>query len=187
MGACSVAQLGHAAVICSITAATFSRLITGPFTYLQYDDEKNYQDVAQLYSFGSESLRWAWEDGVVLGVWEPVALLFKMVWHAGTGGGGPAICFGVNLALHTTNGVAVYLLLANSRPWKSPKAQEQWKVCVMLSTLCFTVHPLRCEVVCWASCQPYRTHKCHQPAGPCWLSRCHSSRLPNLRVATAHD
>ena len=153
-----VAQLGHVAIICGVSAATFSRLITGPVTYLQYDDEKNYNDVAQLYSFSSESLRWVWEDGVVLGVWEPVALLFKMAWHVGTSGGGPAVCFAVNLALHTTNGVSVYLLLANSRRRNSAKAQEQWQLCVMLSTLGFAAHPLRCEVVCWASCQPYRTH-----------------------------
>lgn len=162
-----VAQLGHVAIICGVTAGTFSRLITGPVTYLQYDDEKNYDDVAQLYSFSSESLRWVWEDGVVLGVWEPVALLFKMAWHVGTGGGGPAVCFAVNLALHTTNGVAVYLLLANSRPWISAKAQEQWQLCVMLSTLGFAAHPLRCEVVCWASCQPYREHAALQLICPC--------------------
>lgn len=152
------AQVGHAAIICGVTVTTFSRLITGPLTYLQYDDEKNYQDVAQLYSFDSENLWWVWEDGVVLGVWEPIALLFKMVWHVGTGGGGPAVCFAVSLALHTTNAVAVYLLLANSRARTPTEVHEQWRLCAMLSALWFAIHPLRCEVICWASCQPYRTH-----------------------------
>eukprot|EP01043_Picozoa_sp_COSAG02_P048340 COSAG02_NODE_4738_length_5037_cov_3.804172_4_plen_189_part_00 len=161
-----VTQLGHAVIICGATCATFSRLIAGPTTYLQYDDERNYQDVAQLYSLNSENLWWIWEDGVVLGVWEPVALLFKMAWHVGTGGGGPAVCFAVNLALHTANTVASYLLVVKSRPRRSEKAREQWKLCVMLSALCFSVHPLRCEVVCWASCQPYRTRVTteHYPA-----------------------
>lgn len=170
------AGLGDVVVICGVTCATFSRLVTGPVTYLQYDDEKNYQDVSQLYSCSRENLRWIWEEGVVLGVWEPVALLFKMAWHVGSGGGGPAICFTINLTLHTANAVAVYFLVANSRPRKSEAAQEQWKLCAMLSSLCFAVHPLRCEVVCWASCQPYRTH----------VTNNHWPALQSLPMARAH-
>ena len=153
----SSTTLGHCAIICGATAATFSRLLTGPFTYLQYDDEKNYDDVSQLYSFSRANLRWVWEDGVVLGVWEPIALMFKMAWHVATGGGGPAVCYALNLGLHTLNALGVYLLLVGARLQTSETADERWRLCVMLSTLCFVVHPLRCEAVCWASCQPYCT------------------------------
>ena len=56
------------------TCAVFSRLLTGPVTYLQYDDEKNYVDVRQLYELTAENFEWILWDGVVLGVYEPVAL-----------------------------------------------------------------------------------------------------------------
>ena len=145
--------LAQSLAIAGAVALTFSRLLTGPYTYLQYDDEKNYEDVAQLYTLSEANVRWVFEDGVVLGVWEPVALLFKAAWHVGTGGGGPAVCYAVSLALHALNALGAYVLL--SRGAGGAEGSALWQQCAALSALCFAVHPLRCEVLCWASCQPY--------------------------------
>ncbi len=71
---------------------------------------------------------------------------------------GPAApaCLRVNLALHAANACAVYLLLARRAPRQARRGSDgAWRWCCCLSALCFGLHPLCTEVVCWASAQGY--------------------------------
>ena len=115
---------GAALVLGAAIGCTFSRLLAGPVVYLQYDDEKNYEEVPQLHSL-IHTLRWVLEDGVILGVWEPVALLFKAGWHVASGGGGPRVCFAINVALHTLNALGATQLLLGSE--SGGQGGEAWR------------------------------------------------------------
>jgi hypothetical protein len=140
------------------TLAVFARLLVGPTVYLQYDDEKNYLEVRQLQPAPGEALesvRWILSQGVILGVYEPAAMLVKMGWTVASGGGGAAVCFRVNAVLHAVNTAGALLLTLSYPPGSGSGDGPAWLVCVLLSALAFGVHPLRVEVLCWASCQPY--------------------------------
>ena len=52
---------------------------TSPRDFLTYDDEDNYVSHSHLDQLNSENLRWALQDGTILGVYEPASLAIKMV------------------------------------------------------------------------------------------------------------
>jgi hypothetical protein len=162
-------RLGHVATITAAVVAVFSGLLsTSGRAYLQYDDEKNYDELPQLQEWTVASFRWAINDGEVLGVYEPTSIVFKMLWHRLSDGGGAYVCAVVNVSLHLTNCILTYSLWrpAGSLLCREPcspgcsstlhrSRRVAWDECCFLSTLFFGIHPLRVETVCWASCQPY--------------------------------
>ena len=116
---------------------------------------------------------WAVADTVaatgcqVLGVYEPVSIVFKMLWHRLSNGGGSRVCGLVNVVLHVCNCAAAYGFWSSRQHMGRPASDEltgsgggggarpapAWRECCLGSVLFFAVHPLRVETLCWASCQ----------------------------------
>ena len=132
--------------------------------FVEYDDPVNFVNNPHIHGFTSENLSWIWRDGVVLGVWEPAALLFKLCVGSATGhtAGG---CLLASLLLHVANCVLGFCLCcaaaAPAAAGHTPSAgrglspSSLWVGCCALASLAFGAHPLRVEVVEWASAQPY--------------------------------
>ena len=58
------------------------------WNFLGIDDERNFVKTEQVHALTWDNIKWAIWDGVVIGVYEPVAMVVKMV-HADYHGGGP--------------------------------------------------------------------------------------------------
>eukprot|EP01051_Picozoa_sp_SAG22_P001327 SAG22_NODE_51_length_24458_cov_19.853161_7_plen_1030_part_00 len=150
------------ALICVSVCATFGPTAVSPAGYISHDDPQNYVSNARIHSPTAANLRWIAGHGTVLGVYEPVALLFKLGWWTGAGGSARC-CRMVSLALHSAVCCAGYQLLADVGPLYMYSRQAagagsgswSWRLCSLGGLLWFAVHPLRVEVLCWASCQPY--------------------------------
>ncbi len=125
--------------------------------FVDWDDGLNFFNNPYYRGLGVAQWKWAWST-FWLGVYQPLAwLLFEAeyaIW-----GLDPRGYHLVSLLWHVANAVVLYgltvTLLVRGRadgclgsPWTCSLAAG-------LATALFMVHPLRVEVVAWASCQPY--------------------------------
>ena len=124
---------------------------------MNWDDDKNFLDNVHYRGLAGDQLKWAFTTFWV-GVYQPLAwLLFEVEY---------VFCkldprgyHLTSVVLHATNAVVLYwltlTLLGRCRP--DPLASGPWArpLSAGLATALFAVHPLRVEVVAWASCQPY--------------------------------
>ena len=125
--------------------------------FVNWDDDENFVDNPYYRGLGLAQMKWAWTT-FWLGVYQPLAwLLFEteyVFWRLDPHG-----YHLTSVILHAANVVVLYVLTVTllvrcqTDLWqKSP-----W-TCFLgagLATALFAVHPLRVEVVAWASCQPY--------------------------------
>jgi protein O-mannosyl-transferase len=137
-----------------VTVAFMPALNNG---FVNWDDDENFLDNPFYRGLGLGQMTWACTT-FWLGVYQPLAwLLFEaqyVFWKLD-----PRGYHLTSLILHAANAVVLYLLTVTllvrcqTDLWlKSP-----W-MCTLgagLATALFAVHPLRVEVVAWASCQPY--------------------------------
>jgi hypothetical protein len=98
--------------------------------------------------------RWAWTT-FLLGVYQPLAWMFleaqATLWGLDARG-----YHGVSLLLHAASAVVLYRLIVVLLDRGLPDEIRRDRGAVAgASALLFAVHPLRVEVVAWASCQPY--------------------------------
>jgi Tfp pilus assembly protein PilF len=122
-----------------------------------WDDQVNFLQNVHYRGLGAAQLRWAWTN-FLLGVYQPLAWMLLEVqyaiWELDPWG-----YHFVSLLLHALNAALLYLLtvrligrsepaLCSDQPWRS-------NACAALAAVLFAVHPLRTEVIAWASCQPY--------------------------------
>ena len=115
--------------------------------WLNFDDYTNFRDNEHVKDgFSAESSRWAFENGVVLGVYEPLSLHFKMLIFQFFSEARYFLC--VSVIVHILNTISTYRLSRTMFPDVSERFH-------LISTLFWSVHPLRVEVVAWASAQPY--------------------------------
>ena len=151
---------GFADAVCIVAAslASFSSLLTDDASFLNYDDEDNYVNNAFVQQCSVANVRWMLSDGVVLGVWEPAALLFKMV-HACTIGLSAQAIRRTSFVLHTVNMLlackVVTALLDAGRPAATPDHRQRRAACIVIAVALMGMHPLRAETVAWTSCLPY--------------------------------
>jgi Flp pilus assembly protein TadD len=143
-----------AIVLVILVGAAFAPCLENGFVW---DDEPNFLTNPSYRGLGWPQIRWAW-DSFLLGVYQPLGWMILEAQY---------VVFGLNpwgyhftsLILHALNTVVLFVLtvplLACCRPGGEP---EDSKVCTLgagLAVALFAVHPLRTEVVAWASCQTY--------------------------------
>lgn len=115
--------------------------------WLNFDDYTNFRDNQHVKNgFSVASSRWAFENGVVLGVYEPLSLHFKMLLFQFFSEAQYFLC--VSVFIHILNTMSIYRLSSTLFPSVSERFH-------LISSLFWSVHPLRVEVVAWASAQPY--------------------------------
>ena len=122
-----------------------------------FDDDENFLDNVDFRGLGWAQISWAWTT-FKLGVYQPLGWMLLELEY---------ILFGLNsrgyhatsLVLHAVVAVAFYALIARVLfRLLSPTTPGQHAAVFCASSLAaaiFAVHPLRVEVVAWASCQPY--------------------------------
>jgi Tfp pilus assembly protein PilF len=153
---------GLAAVAVAVgVGATFSRMIGDAWEYQHYDDMSNYDRNPHIQSLSLDNLRWILTDGVLLSVFEPFSLTFKMLVRCLLGGSAGTNAF-VSVVLHIINTLGAFLLALSTMdlfltpPIKGDKKVPKVAVeCCGMAALLMGIHPLRVQAVAWLSCQPY--------------------------------
>jgi Flp pilus assembly protein TadD len=125
--------------------------------FVSWDDEKNFLANPSYRGLGWSQIAWDWSS-FQLGVYQPLAWMILGVEY---------VVFGLkpwgyhlaSVAFHALNAVVLLALTATLLRWCRPCATAEDARAVTfgagLAAACFAVHPLRTEVVAWASCQPY--------------------------------
>lgn len=125
--------------------------------FVAWDDPDNFLDNIGFQGFGGRNIRWAWTT-MIIGVYQPIAWMLLEVQFVCTG----LNPYGYHLAsalMHGLNSaVLFYLTLAliqRCRPDLAESDRPRLLLMSALSVALFSVHPMRTEVVAWASAQPY--------------------------------
>jgi tetratricopeptide (TPR) repeat protein len=127
--------------------------------FVAWDDDQNFLENPSYRGLGWAQIRWDWTS-FRIGVYQPLAWMIL---------GAQYICFGLkpwgyHLASLILYGVATVVLfvltltlLRRCRFHSGQKPEEPRLLAIAagLAVGLFAVHPLRTEVVAWASCQPY--------------------------------
>jgi tetratricopeptide (TPR) repeat protein len=122
-----------------------------------WDDDKNFLNNLSYRGLGWSQLVWDWTS-FQLGVYQPLAWMIL---------GAEYLLFGLqpwgyhlaSLVLYALDTVVLFVLvltlLIRCRPGWEKEAPGVLVLAAGLAVALFAVHPLRTEVVAWASCQPY--------------------------------
>ena len=137
-----------------IAVAFFPVLNNG---FVQLDDHHNFVYNPHYRGLGRAEIAWAWTTEL-LGVYQPLGWMLLEVEYVVFG----LAPFGYHLTsllMHCFNTVALYSLTLTlvSRACPGLLARNRTGVILgsALAVVLFMVHPLRVEVVAWASCQTY--------------------------------
>jgi len=129
--------------------------------YLNFDDDVNFKGNQYIRSNLSwESIEWILREGQILGVYEPVSLLFKafVIWFFRPKSieEEAQVMLKMSVILHVFNSVLCIFVcnqLVLSIVSKT-KHHVRWTSCTLASLL-VALHPLRVEATSWASGQSY--------------------------------
>lgn len=148
--------LGVAVIVGLVACAAFLPVLENRFVD-QWDDQPNFLANHAFRGLGWRQVRWAWTT-MLQGAYQPLAwMLFEAEYVAW--GLNPRGYHLASLLLHAVNAVLFYVLtqalVSHALPGIEP--ERRWAVPLIsgLAAALFAVHPLRVEVVAWASCQPY--------------------------------
>jgi len=138
-----------------VVAYAFAPILDNDF--VGWDDLENFVDNPHFRGFGADQLKWAWTTFWV-GTYQPLAwLLYEaeyVVWQLD-----PRGYHLTSLLFLIADAVVLYFLtlalLARSQGGLPPKSPWPRALSAGLATALFMTHPLRVEVVAWASGQPY--------------------------------
>jgi Flp pilus assembly protein TadD len=160
-----------AAGVALLTAVAFLPVLACGF--INGDDDWNFRDNLAFRGLDWEQIQWAWTTRLV-GVYQPVAWMILEAEYESFGLA-PRGYHATSLVLHSAIAVVLFFLtralLNRCRPGMAGSVVDGSSA---VAALLFAVHPLRAEVVAWASCQPYL---------PCVLC----SMLAVLAYLKAHD
>jgi tetratricopeptide (TPR) repeat protein len=152
-GGLRAAAMAMVLVVLVVTA--FSPCLQNDF--VMWDDDRNFLENLSYRGLGWPQIRWAWTS-FQLGVYQPLAWMILEAQY---------VLFGLrpwgyhvtSLVLYILNTVVLFrltLALLN-RAGSGTGELGPWAPMLGagLAVALFAVHPLRTEVVAWASCQPY--------------------------------
>jgi Flp pilus assembly protein TadD len=143
-----------ALVLVLLVVAAFSPALSNDFVW---DDDANFLENVSYRGLGWSQIHWAWTS-FQLGVYQPLAWMLLELQY---------VLFGLrtwgyhltSLVLYAIDTVVLYLLimalLVRCRPALQRASPTDLALGAGLAVAPFAVHPLRTEVVAWASCQPY--------------------------------
>ena len=146
----------YAASLAVVTALAFVPVVGNGF--VKWDDDRNFLDNPAFSGLSLENLRWAWSTGW-LGVYQPLAwMLMEAEFDAW--GLNPRAYHAVSLIGHVANAVVLWVLTRrfwNGWAGRGGAVGNRSGEAGIVGTrgALYAVHPLRVEVVAWASCQPY--------------------------------
>lgn len=145
-----------ALLVGAIAIVAFLPIVNNGFVD-QWDDQTNFLENANLRSLGWPQLRWA-STTVLQGAYQPLAWILMEAEFA---------CWGLDpkgyhltsLVMHAIDSVLFFLLVETLvlRSLRDVDRDRKWMVSLVAGVVAalFAAHPLRVEVVAWASCQPY--------------------------------
>jgi len=125
--------------------------------FVNLDDHANFVFNPFYRGLGRGQIAWAWTTDW-LGVYQPLAWMLFEIQYAASGLG-PRGYHLTSLFLHGLTAVVLYALtlalIARAGPHLLARNPTRVVLGSALAVALFAVHPLRVEVVAWASCQPY--------------------------------
>lgn len=130
------------------TAAAFLPVLQNGF--VNYDDPFTLKNNVQLRSPGI--LAWAFTTDL-MGHYQPLAWLTWSV-MVSIFGATPAASHALSLGIHLLNAGLVYVLAVHLGRHTTLSAERQ-QIVAIVAALAFAIHPMRVEVVAWASAFPY--------------------------------
>jgi tetratricopeptide (TPR) repeat protein len=136
-------------ILCGLILIVFSSIVH--FGFIQWDDEKNFVDNPWVKGFLQPRYWiWAWTTRL-LAVYQPISWTFLQAQYAASPKNPAAVIHTVSLLLHMANAIIVFILYRTLSKSSEPNTRSA----ALCGALYFALHPLQCEVVAWASCQPY--------------------------------
>ncbi len=122
--------------------------------FVNWDDVANFENNAHYRGLGWSNIHWAWTT-LHLGVYQPLAwMLFSLEYCAfGMQPRGYHLC---SLCLHALAAIALFKLIESVLEKAKPTSDDQTRwLAAAVAAAVWAAHPLRVEVVAWASCQGY--------------------------------
>ncbi|APW63813.1 hypothetical protein BSF38_05390 [Paludisphaera borealis] len=148
------ARLGVGALVAIGVGAAFLPIVFNDWVF--YDDPSNFLENLDFRGLSPTHLLWALTT-LHMGVYQPLAWILFEAEYAVFG----LLAWGyhlVSLVLHLLNALVLARLIAvvvDLLPSSVGRRPGVSFYAAATSALVFAVHPLRVEVVAWASCQPY--------------------------------
>lgn len=130
--------------------------------FVDWDDHQNITQNEHIRSFSIENLRWM-ATTAHMAVWQPLSWLVAALEYQLFGGPDEAaLSRGMhitNIVLHAAASILCFLvirrLIAGPDAPAAPHPGRSSVIGAALAALLFAVHPLRVELVAWATAQPY--------------------------------
>ncbi|MBL9188420.1 MAG: tetratricopeptide repeat protein [Opitutaceae bacterium] len=141
-----------AAVIVAAVGAALHAVVNGQF--LSWDDDINLTANPHLRELSAENLRWIFTDATYMRRYVPFAWLGWAV-EQRIFGLSPVVAHAGNLILHALNAVLVFFVVRRLMRAARPAAEERIAWAALAAALVWALHPLRVEIVAWASGRMY--------------------------------
>ena len=162
-------RLTFCLVASAASVLSFARCLCGPIHFTNFDDDRNYERNVHVQTLSVNNLLWSFTDGTLIGVYEPVSNVLKMLLGS-VAGISPRSVVTTNVLLHACAvGWSVALsedvvqhVHDSFRRGIDPKSRlksllpsQTLRPALLASAVFFGCHPMRAETVAWASCMPY--------------------------------
>jgi tetratricopeptide (TPR) repeat protein len=122
--------------------------------FVRWDDDRNFLENRSYRGLGWPQIRWAWTT-FHLGVYQPLSWMLLEAEYA-IWGLNPRGYHATSLALFAAGAVVLHWLVVRLLDRALGGADPgPTRIGAALAVALFVAHPLRAEVVAWASCQPY--------------------------------
>jgi hypothetical protein len=139
------------------TICAFSPLLSGEAEFLAWDDNASIVYQRAVHGWSAENLVSAWNGSTSSqGLYEPFSVMLQMITIELFGLEAPPFHV-TSLALHVVNAWLLFwlalLLIRNCDESLREKLRPEWAA--LVAALLFALHPMRVEVVAWATGQSY--------------------------------